>query len=149
MEFVIFSTTPLRLEDVPRTVEAPWLDKGSHKFKVLEDVVVSFFRDDTGELDGIVVPAGYITDLSSVPRYFWRIIPPHTTEARLGSVVHDWIYSHGWREWSRKEADQLFYKLLLWQGMGMCKAWLMHKAVRLGGRGGWRSGTSYGLPRDF
>lgn len=38
----------------------------------------------------IVVPKGYRTDFASVPRFFWRIIPPYGRYAKA-SVVHDYL----------------------------------------------------------
>lgn len=38
----------------------------------------------------ITVPAGYDTDFASVPRLFWRILPPHGPYVPA-AVVHDWL----------------------------------------------------------
>jgi hypothetical protein len=40
----------------------------------------------------IVVPAGFETDLASIPRFFWRVLPPLGTYSEP-AVVHDWLYS--------------------------------------------------------
>lgn len=38
----------------------------------------------------ITVPSGYRTDFASVPRFFWRILPPHDTYAHA-AVIHDYL----------------------------------------------------------
>lgn len=38
----------------------------------------------------VTVPKGYRTDFASVPRFFWRIIPPYGRYARA-AVVHDYL----------------------------------------------------------
>ncbi len=40
------------------------------------------------------VPAGFRTDFASVPRLFWRILPPWGPYARA-AVVHDYLYVNG------------------------------------------------------
>ena len=85
----------------------------------------------------IVVPVGYETDLASVPRIAWRIVPRDQAEARRPAVVHDYIYTHLTKSFTKKEADQVFYDALLEEGLSTPLAWLMWCAVRIGGRGNW------------
>ena len=43
----------------------------------------------------IVVPVGFLTDLASIPRAGWSIFAdPDAPILDLGSIVHDWLYSH-------------------------------------------------------
>lgn len=90
-------------------------------------------------LDGrlIVVPVGYRTDLASVPRLAWRIVPRDHVHARRAAVVHDYIYTDLTHRFTKLEADQIFREALLEEGMGGVLAWLMYRAVRIGGRGNW------------
>jgi len=85
----------------------------------------------------IVVPVGYRTDLASVPRLAWVIVPRDDPMARRPSVVHDYIYTDLTKRFTKAEADQIFYQALLEQGMHKPLAWLMWCAVRIGGRGNW------------
>ena len=48
----------------------------------------------TGET--IIIPAGYETDLSSVPPILWGLLPPFGCFIR-GALVHDWIYSEDYK----------------------------------------------------
>lgn len=85
----------------------------------------------------IDVPAGYRTDLASVPRIARRIVDPQTPAVRRPSVVHDYIYTHLTQRFTKAEADRIFYDALREEGMGSVLAWLMWQAVRIGGRGNW------------
>ena len=88
--------------------------------------------------DGIgyemTVPAGFRWDSASIPKRFQDRI------ARWGrhsyaSLIHDWLYDQ--RIGTRERADEIFYVLLLEDGVGKFKSWIMYKAVRLGGRRAW------------
>lgn len=119
-------TTP-----VSRDANVPWLDESTDKIKLEQPF--SFVCNDMM----FVIPAGYITDSSSIPRIFWWLFPPHYTEAREASCAHDYIYSHLYHYYSKKFADDLFEAF-----MKKNKApWLVRKLfywfVRIFGRGGW------------
>lgn len=97
-----------------------------------------FYRHDTPQGSRvIVVPAGYRTDLASVPRPAWWLVPRDDEQARRPSVVHDYIYTNLTDRFSKAEADRIFYDALLDEGMHKPLAWLMYTAVRIGGRGNW------------
>lgn len=85
----------------------------------------------------VEVPAGYLSDLASVPQLARRIVDPQTPQARRPSVVHDYVYTHLTHRFSKAEADRILYDALREEGMNTALAWLMWKAVRLGGRGSW------------
>ncbi|WP_152219734.1 DUF1353 domain-containing protein [Pseudomonas sp. SCB32] len=85
----------------------------------------------------IVVPVGYVTDLASVPRIAWRIVPRDYAPARAPAVVHDYIYTNLTHRFTKAEADRIFYDALLEQGTPKLLAWLMWCCVRVGGRGNW------------
>lgn len=85
----------------------------------------------------VTVPQCYRTDLASVPRPVWWLIPRDDECARRPSVVHDFIYTNATDRFTKAEADQVFYDALLEEGMPKPLAWLMYTAVRIGGRGNW------------
>jgi hypothetical protein len=88
---------------------------------------------------GVTIPEGFITDFASIPRFFWNILPPHG-QAMAPSVLHDYFYTvHPFSykmnaEEERKYADELFYKMLLAQGIKKWQAKIMYKAVRWFGK---------------
>lgn len=95
----------------------------------------------------VQIPPDFITDLASVPR--WPVL--WLTAGGCGirpAVVHDFAYAFGW--WpladdrrlvvSKDLADAVFHEALLADplaGVGDTRAWLMHKAVVIGGTGVW------------
>lgn len=105
---------------------------GGDTWKVIQPLQ---YRDRRGRL--LLVPVGYRTDLASVPRLAWRIVPRDHGPARRPAVLHDHIYTDQTHRFSKAEADRIFYEALLDEGVGPVLAWLMYTAVRLGGRGNW------------
>ena len=89
----------------------------------------------------IDVSKGFTTDLASIPRIA-RLLFPVNDLHRPAAVVHDWLYvrqrmlhrtldSHCWIK--REDADLVFYELMLSAGVNRIKAWVMYRAVRVGG----------------
>ncbi|NUU34671.1 DUF1353 domain-containing protein [Pseudomonas sp. C2B4] len=105
---------------------------GHTRWEVIRPLV---YRTSDGRQ--VVVPVGYLSDLASVPHVARRIVDPQTPQARRPSVVHDHIYTHLSHRFSKVEADRIFYDALREEGMATPLAWLMWKAVRIGGRGTW------------
>lgn len=84
----------------------------------------------------VTVPAGFVTDLSSVPRIFRSLIPGIGPENRP-SVVHDWLYVEEPPGWTRLAADRLFEAGLAAEGVGWLQRRAMYLAVRAGGASLW------------
>lgn len=85
------------------------------------------YRRPNGEL--ITVPAGFRTDLASVPRLFWRLLPRDGHDYRSAAVVHDYLI--GQTSWSH--AADVFSEALQDNGTGPLRRALMVGAVRLWG----------------
>lgn len=92
----------------------------------------------------ITVPAGFVTDLASIPRVFWNILPPfgRYTEA---AVLHDWLYRT--HRVPRAGADAL-----LLEAMEVCRVarWqrrVIYIAVRLFGGFAWRNEKRWVQPK--
>ena len=87
----------------------------------------------------IIIPAGYKTDLASVPRIpgiYWRV----GGKAVLPSIVHDWLFECGDPDLTRKAADKVFLEAMNDQ---LDPRWastrrIMYRAVRLFGGAAWR-----------
>lgn len=75
-----------------------------------------------------VVREGYKTNFASVPRFFWRILPPDG-QYRKAAIVHDAMYDVG--EPSRWLADAIFYEAMSELGVPLWKRFLMWFFVRL------------------
>lgn len=93
----------------------------------------------------ITVPAGFETDLASVPRLVWFLIPPTDKHIVEPATVHDWLYANvGYYEqgatgpWlSRKQADRILADAI---AMEKGPGWYVHIVywgVRLGGWYPW------------
>jgi hypothetical protein len=80
----------------------------------------------------IAVPAGFVTDFASIPRFFWRILPP-TGKYGKAAVVHDFIYRTPGVPLTRAEADQVFCDAMEDLGVGRVTRNVMFRAVRVFG----------------
>ena len=106
----------------------------------MTDVKIKFSSKDCAEVaedtvfsvgnKRFVVPKGFETDGASIP---WPLNFFITRKPRLWapSVLHDWLYTT--HEVSREHADVIFYLMLLRHKTGLIEAWLMFRAVRIGG----------------
>lgn len=95
----------------------------------------------------LTVPAGFRTDLASIPRGLWNLFPK-TGEYNRAAVVHDWLYALGGRvvvrnpageiverRYTKAQADALFYEGMGALGVSWWTRWPMYQAVKRFGRG--------------
>lgn len=90
----------------------------------------TYYVGEEGSDDKIFVPTGFKTDFASVPRFFWRVIPPDGQYAQA-SVLHDFLYNRKIRP--RLECDQIFLESMEVLGVTWWKRKVMYRAVRLFG----------------
>lgn len=115
-------TTPAKLEML-----------SDFKWKLLEP-----FEYRVGSLKSnevIRVPAGFVTDLASIPRLFWGIFPPHGEYAKA-AIIHDYLYDHAIK--TKKYADDVFFEAMGVLGVASWRKYLIYWAVRLFGRGKYK-----------
>lgn len=111
---------------------------GRHQFGRTLWCVMEPMGVDHPELPaGFQVPAAWLTDLASVPRWFltWWVAGG---KAPAAAVVHDWLYCDNGV--SRAAADRIFRDLVQREGYAAVTAYLMWSAVRVGG---WHSWNKY------
>lgn len=117
-------TTPLqlqRVEDSSRDGRGTWLLLGPLGYQ--------------SELIGLVtVPAGFVTDLASVPRLPVAFFLAGGL-AHAAAVVHDWLYTT--HQTDRATADAVFKEAAQACGVSAWRAYLMWLGVRAGGAGSW------------
>ena len=65
---------PLRVE---QSIEGKWILRAPLRF--------------TAPATQITVPAGFVTDLASVPRLFWGLVSPW--DVAKAAVIHDYLYA--------------------------------------------------------
>lgn len=80
------------------------------------------------------VPVNFVTDFASVPRFFWRIVPPWGRYLRA-SVVHDYLYYTG--EVMRKEADLTLWNIMNIDGVDWWRMQAIYWSVRAFGWIAW------------
>ena len=120
-------TSPLRIErvdDVSRDGRGTWM--------LIDPLIYE------SDLAGIVIvaPAGFLTDLASVP----RLPVAYLMTGGLGhaaAVIHDCLYTT--HSVTRDVADDVLYEALLVLGVPKHKAWMMWAGVRIGGGGAWKA----------
>ena len=83
------------------------------------------------------IPAGFVTDLASVPRAARWLIPKGRNES-LGAVVHDFIYRGHVPGITRAQADRLFLEIMEQSGVGWWRRQAIYRAVRAGGWASWK-----------
>ena len=88
-------------------------------------------------IDGILIEKGFEWNGASIPRFLWTSVgSPFWPKFMAASMVHDKLYNMGLASgYTKKQADELFKKILLSEGVSECKAHLMYLAVRAAGRG--------------
>ncbi|EDX2760096.1 DUF1353 domain-containing protein [Salmonella enterica subsp. enterica serovar Braenderup] len=104
---------------------------GHYNWRVHEPF--AFYLSDD-ESDVIEVPAGFVTDLATVPRVFWSVMPPDGKYAKA-AIIHDYLYDNALR--TKKEADLIFLDGMAVLGVPKWKRIVMYLAVRIFGRGNY------------
>lgn len=89
-----------------------------------------------GSHETFTVPSRFKTDLATVPRILWAIVPPWGKYSRA-AVLHDWFYVRD-IEISRRDADGIFRRAMKESGVGWLRRHTMWAAVRVFGWMYWR-----------
>ena len=80
------------------------------------------------------VPAGFHTDFASTPRFLWWWLPPFGRYLQA-AVLHDYLYSS--KPIPRKDADRIFFRVMVEARTRVWRAGLMYLAVRWFGWKAW------------
>lgn len=94
-------------------------------FDVLDDV-----------LGKIEVPLNFISDLGSIPRIFWNVIPPDGP-ATAGYLIHDYLYATQLH--TQYDADNCLLRLLKFLGIGWFARYTIYWNLRAFGWLAWNS----------
>lgn len=89
------------------------------------------------EKDRLCVPNKYRSDGASIPRLLWPLLPTSDYRALRAGIVHDYLYEYHLEGWDRKKADDMFYRLLVRDGVNHTIARLCWIGVRLFGKVFW------------
>lgn len=91
----------------------------------------------------VTVPRGFVTDFASVPGWAQSYVGTEHPALNAPALVHDYGYARrgdmipGHPPLTRAEVDELFRQMLLACKMRPSQAWVLHRAVRLGGASHW------------
>ena len=107
-----------------------------------------YWDDEEGTRQELIVPKGYITDLSSIPRLARSIIP--VIGRQNGPAVgHDYVYepmdndrpegTHQLAGWTKEEIDTLFFLAMASVEVNRVRRKLMYLSVKYGGGNAWRT----------
>jgi hypothetical protein len=88
------------------------------------------------KLQPVRVPVGFVTDLASIPRAFWTLLPPQGRYA-YGAIVHDYLYWTQARP--RDEADQILKTAMEDMKVDPVTIATIYTAVRAAGQSAWDS----------
>lgn len=77
----------------------------------------------------IDVPAGYRTDFASIPRIFWRVLPPFGRYGKA-AVIHDWLCDVEPKICDHLTAADVFDEAMAVLGVGRVKRAVMVRAVK-------------------
>ncbi|EFO7853397.1 DUF1353 domain-containing protein [Salmonella enterica] len=102
---------------------------GHYNWRVHEPFAF-YLSDDNSDV--ISVPAGFVTDLATIPRIFWTLLPPDGKYAKA-AIIHDYLYANALR--TKQEADLIFLDGMVVLGVPKWKRVIMYWSVRLFGRG--------------
>lgn len=111
-----------------------------------EWLLISAFRYVSATLGAIEVPAGAKTDFASIPRFFWRVLPPYG-DYSLAAVVHDHLYRDRTFPCTREEADAVFLEAMTDLKVNLVIRRIMWAAVRVFGAGAYQSRTNLARAR--
>jgi hypothetical protein len=92
----------------------------------------------TGSLPALAVkiPIGFVTDLASIPRVFWNLLPPQARYT-YPAIVHDYLY---WEQpCDRDTADRVLKLAMQEMEVGEATILSIYEAVHLGGASSWSS----------
>jgi len=106
-----------------------------------------FYYDTEGSEDKkwAIVPAGFLTDGASVPRWFWGLVAPWGNYGQA-AALHDYLIEYGVVfhnnqrvNISRKEADHVFNEAMRVAGVSKWQRRIMFLSVRAYSKIGLRS----------
>ena len=106
-----------------------------------------YWTPDSGAPDlppMITVPAGFVTNLASIPPYFWWAITPMGRHGDA-AIIHDWLYTE--QNVPREVADRVFEVVMAELGVALPVRKVMWAAVRVFGGSHWDAARAGKQPR--
>ena len=79
----------------------------------------------------VFIPKGFESDFASIPRIFWRVLPPASGKYVLASIVHDWLVASNATSWG--DAADIMFELMIENKVNYFKRNAIYFAVLLFG----------------
>ena len=76
----------------PKKIPLAYLTNTEREFELLEAIEVTLSANRT-----ITIPKGYVTDLSSKPKWIWGLLPPFD-ERLMAVLIHDFLWTNKFEE---------------------------------------------------
>lgn len=102
---------------------------GKYTWILYEDF--EYYRSDNPD-EIIRIPKGTITDLATVPRWLWLIVPPLGKYTKA-SIIHDYLYQNAIN--TKEYADKVFLEAMEVAGVKLWRRKIMYWSVKAFGRG--------------
>ncbi len=90
-------------------------------------------------IESISVPEGFVTDLASIPRGLWPLLPKHAIYT-YPSVLHDYLY--WFQPCEREEADEVLRLAMDELDVPTTTSFTIFNAVRMAGGRAWQNNAS-------
>lgn len=135
------SAPELRESWTPRTTPGFWGPLDLRDLDGRDYVLLSPFSYTSRAGETTHCPVGFRTDLSSIPRAFWRILPPHGTYDKMG-VIHDQVFQRGRigeRICTRAEADELALEMCEELGVPWLQRQMIYRGLQTGSWIAWNN----------
>jgi hypothetical protein len=134
VEIPIDNPNFMPLNDLPPGGMYFYLLPGGRNFVVTKDYDIETSRG------WITIPAGFVTDLASIPKIFWAIVSP-LEKHFPAAALHDLFYRipEARVEWgmTREMTDDMFLEEMSDLDVEWWKKIAMYRIVRLGGNSSW------------
>lgn len=108
-----------------------------------------FYIGEEADNTWVVVPAGFLTDGASVPRYLWWAMPAWSLYGQA-SALHDFLIEHQVKYVNgetvrvpRDEADRIFDEALKVNHVRKLQRWVMVYIVKWWGKYGWHKSDGF------
>ena len=110
-------------------------EKGNRVARLLEEI--NYKVTTQTEIIHISVKEGFEYDGASIPKAFWWLIgSPFSGNYRVAATIHDALYAT--QLTTREEADDIFYNIMVNEGVAKWRASLMYTAVLAFGDGAYK-----------
>ena len=101
-------------------------EKGNRVARLLEEI--NYKVTTKAEIIHISVKEGFEYDGASIPPIFWSLIgSPFSGKYRMAALIHDALYASNYT--TKKIADDIFYNMMINEGVAKWKAALMYTSV--------------------